>query len=161
MSEAHPVSSQSNSGAVCSVKSASSGLKVRAVGRLTGAAVETWAGQRHVAEGGAEGHGIAPLAPQGTATGGAAPVPGDMGGGLGLDDASLQAAEQGLALGERQADRLDSLLPLLKNEDLLVADRLALVGDDPQPDLEAHGACPKLDFPQCLERKTRSRGEPP
>ena len=122
--------------------------------------MEAWAGERHVAERGAEGQGVAPLAAQGTATDRAAAMPGDMGGRLSLDDAPLQVAEQGLALAERQADRLDPLVILLQGEDLLVADRLALVGDDPQPDFEAHRWCPKLDFPQCLERKTRTYGRP-
>ena len=110
MSEAHLVSSQSSSGAVCSVNSAFSGLKVLL---FAGWQEQRW--KRGLASGTLPNGvrkviGIAPLAAQGTATVGAAAMPGDMGGRLGLDDAPLQVAEQGLALAERQADCLDPLV---------------------------------------------------
>jgi hypothetical protein len=50
----------------------------------------------------------------------------------------LQAAEQLLGLGERQAERLQPAVALVQGKDLLVVDDVTVVGDDPELDLEAH-----------------------
>src|SRR3954451_8311338 len=61
---------------------------------------------------------------------------------LGGDHASLDAGQDRLGVGQRQADRLQSVSAFVEVQDCVFADHIVVVTDDPELDLEAH-ACPK------------------
>src|ERR1700742_4668904 len=69
----------------------------------------------------------------------AAPPAGDIGSGLRLDRALLQAAQQILGLGERKADRVQPIAALFESEHFAVVDHLTILGGDLELDLHAHG----------------------
>src|SRR4051812_28349404 len=61
---------------------------------------------------------------------------------LGGDHASLDAGQYRLGFVERQTDHLQPVVALVEMQDLALADHAAVVGHDPELDLNTH-ACPK------------------
>ena len=61
--------------------------------------------------------------------------------GLGTDHALLNAGQQFLGLGERQADLLQLVVGLVQHQNLLVP-RIVIADIDSQPDLDLHISSP-------------------
>ncbi len=55
------------------------------------------------------------------------------------DDMLLQALLQGFALADRQANGFQSMVALLKMQDLAVGECGAIIADDPKLEVNVHG----------------------
>src|SRR4051794_9018910 len=108
------------------------------------AAVEARAREADVAEERAEHDRVAALGAEALPAGRAMPAGGDPGRGLQLDDPALEAAEHGLALGERQADLLQPVRALLEGGHLLRRAELAVIRCCLEQDPDPHGIPPCL-----------------
>src|SRR3954452_18462355 len=107
--------------------------------RLAAAAVKTRAGERDRAERGAEVDRVWPLAAPWPAADRAAPMPGRIARRLGRDQALLNAGQQRLGLGERQAERLQPVVTLVEQQKLgVVADHALVLRDNPELNLDTH-----------------------
>src|SRR4051794_22685390 len=116
------------------------GQRAEALGNpgLAEAAMKTWADQRDGAEGSAELDPAPPLTQKHSAAEITAPMPLQKARRLGTHHAFLDANQYGLGVGERQADRLQSVIVLVEMQDLVFADYTVVVADDPELDLDTH-----------------------
>ena len=107
-------------------------------GGITGAAMQAWTGNRHVAERCAEPDHRLAFAAKGSAARAAVAMFGSVGPGLRADEPFLHAAQQVFGLVEGQSDLFQPVMGLVEDEHLLV-ECLAVPCIDPQPYFDLHG----------------------
>src|SRR5689334_10961237 len=106
---------------------------------MAAALVKARTGERNNAKRGAEDDRIRPLAAPWPAADRAAPMPGSVTRRLGRDQALLDAGQQRLGLGERQAERLQPVVALVEEQEFgVVADHAFVLRDNPELNLDTH-----------------------
>src|SRR3954449_13250931 len=110
-----------------------------AVRRVAPTAVKAGAGERNMAERGAEDDRVLSLAAQTAAAGGAAAMPVDAGRRLGFDHGVLEPSEQILGLLQAQTNRLEPVIALVELQDHLVPDYGVIIADNAKLKLNAQG----------------------
>jgi hypothetical protein len=139
ISEAQRLSRYSSSGAVRSVNSSVSGLKVWLSAGLAPTAVEAWTGEGDIAEHSAKGNRVLSFAAQVTAAGRTAAMPADEGRGLGGEDMLLQTLLQRFAFADRQTNGFQLVVALHEMQNLAVGEHGAIVADGPKLKVNVHG----------------------